>query len=177
MLRRTLVRARSLAAAPITLADVTTLQAKWADAIVSISDSYLESPCVTDSPAYVDLAKAAASSLYGYGHHPVLFKPTKAHGASTFRPSPASALAYFIGGPNDDGFAINNGKGFSKVVFNNHAIDLNGPLAIAMGTYAFTCRTSGEVSDVEYTFGYKRCAEDEQIRIFLHHSSIPYAKC
>ncbi|KAH8045817.1 hypothetical protein JL720_16561 [Aureococcus anophagefferens] len=28
--------------------------------------------------------------------------------------------------------------------------------------------------DVEYTFGYKRC-EDDEVRIFLHHSSVPYA--
>ncbi|KAH8058152.1 hypothetical protein JL720_14063 [Aureococcus anophagefferens] len=27
---------------------------------------------------------------------------------------------------------------------------------------------------VEYTFGYKRC-EDDEVRIFLHHSSVPYA--
>ena len=29
-------------------------------------------------------------------------------------------------------------------------------------------------SKVEYTFGYKRCG-DGKLRIFLHHSSVPYA--
>ena len=68
----------------------------------------------------------------------------------------------------DKGFAINGGKGFSKVVFNNHAIDLNGPLAVAMGTYVFTCATTGEESTVEYTFGYKKNKDGKEItRIFF----------
>ena len=65
------------------------------------------------------------------------------------------------------------GKGWSDVVFSNHAIDLNGPVAIAMGTYRFTCATSGDKAAVEYTFGYKR-TDDGKARIFLHHSSVPY---
>jgi hypothetical protein len=43
-----------------------------------------------------------------------------------------------------------------------------------MGTYEFTCATTGEISDVEYTFGYKR-NDDGKVRICLHHSSVPYA--
>jgi hypothetical protein len=31
-----------------------------------------------------------------------------------------------------------------------------------------------QVSDIEYTFGYRRCA-DTKPRIFLHHSSLPHA--
>merc|ERR1712087_502570 len=74
----------------------------------------------------------------------------------------------------DAGFAINGGKGWSNVVFTNHQIDINGPTATAMGSYDFTCATTGDVATVEYTFGYKRCA-DGKVRIFLHHSSVPYA--
>merc|ERR1712228_994347 len=33
--------------------------------------------------------------------------------------------------------------------------------------------TTGEKSKVEYTFGYQRC-DDGKVRIFLHHSSVPY---
>ena len=73
----------------------------------------------------------------------------------------------------DGGFAINGGKGFSKVIFTNHNIDINGPMAIAMGDYVFTCATTGDESKVEYTFGYKRCS-DGKARIFLHHSSVPF---
>merc|ERR1712118_469061 len=74
----------------------------------------------------------------------------------------------------DAGFAINGGKGWKKVVFSNHQIDLNGPVAIAMGSYDFTTADTNEIVTVEYTFGYKR-NEDGKARIFLHHSSVPYS--
>merc|ERR1712100_791343 len=74
----------------------------------------------------------------------------------------------------DAGFAINGGKGWSKVVFRNHKVDLNGPTAQAMGDYVFTDATSGDEVRVEYTFGYKR-NDDGNVRICLHHSSVPYA--
>ena len=90
------------------------------------------------------------------------------------------AMSYFVGGDvidggydEDGGFAINGGKGWKEVVFTNHQIDLNGPVAIAMGSYVFTCATSGDVAKVEYTFGYKRNS-DGKARIFLHHSSVPF---
>lgn len=84
-------------------------------------------------------------------------------------------MSYFIGGEHseDKGFAINGGKGWSNVVFDNHLIDLNGKVAIAMGQYVFTCKTTGVEETVEYTFGYKR-NRDGKARIFLHHSSAPY---
>ncbi len=75
----------------------------------------------------------------------------------------------------DGGFAINGGKGWSDVVFTNHQIDLNGPIAIAMGSYLFTCAATAEQLHVEYTFGYKRNS-DGKARIFLHHSSVPYSE-
>jgi hypothetical protein len=91
-------------------------------------------------------------------------------------------MSYFVGAKNvedgieeDGGFAINGGRGWSDVVFNNHQVDLNGSTAIAMGTYDFTDATDGSTTTVEYTFGYKK-NEDGQVRIFLHHSSVPYSK-
>merc|ERR1719311_1332048 len=90
-------------------------------------------------------------------------------------------MSYFVGCnavdggyKEDGGFAINGGKGWSSVKFANHQIDLNIDTAIAMGTYYFTCATTGVVSKVEYTFGYKS-NDDGKVRIFLHHSSVPYA--
>merc|ERR1719261_980403 len=47
-------------------------------------------------------------------------------------------------------------------------------MALAMGNYYFTCATTGSVTKVEYTFGYKKCL-DGKVRIFLHHSSVPYS--
>merc|ERR1711988_1450961 len=45
--------------------------------------------------------------------------------------------------------------------------------ADAMGNYYFTDATAGDVTQVEYTFGYERC-NDDKVRIFLHHSSVPF---
>jgi len=162
--------------APITEDEVLACQAGWVNAIQDISKAYL------DGGDFVGAAGEAAGALYGYGHHDVLFKPTKAT-KNPFRPTGESAMSYFVGAKNfagsekyegeDGGFAINGGQGWKKVVFNNHKIDLNGDTALAMGSYDFTCATTGDVSTVEYTFGYKRCA-DGKPRIYLHHSSVPY---
>merc|ERR1719171_3137930 len=73
----------------------------------------------------------------------------------------------------DAGFAINGGRGWKDVTFRNHKIDLNGPTAQAMGDYVFTDASSGDKVRVEYTFGYKR-NDDGNVRICLHHSSVPY---
>merc|ERR1711924_215906 len=48
-----------------------------------------------------------------------------------------------------------------------------GDTAVAMGTYYFTCATTGDKAKVEYTFGYK-CNEDGKLCIFLYYSSVPY---
>merc|ERR1712060_356295 len=73
----------------------------------------------------------------------------------------------------DSGFAINGGKGWSDCVYDNHQIEIKDGVAIAMGNYYFTDASNGEKSKVEYTFGYTRC-DDGKVRIFLHHSSVPY---
>ena len=162
--------------AAVTEAEVLECQAKWANAITSISKVYLE------KGDYVAAAGEAAGELYGYGHTDVLFKPTKATN-NPFRPTGEDAMSYFVGAEamgndkfkgEDAGFAINGGKGWSKAVLNNHQIELNGDTATAMGSYDFTCATTGGVVTVQYTFGYKR-NEDGKVRIYLHHSSVPYA--
>merc|ERR1719502_1213284 len=167
----------SAAPAPITEAEVLACQDGWVNAIKTISAEYLK------DGDFVGAAGTAAGELYGYGFHNVLFKPTKAT-KNPFRPTGEEAMSYFVGADNfegsekfkgeDAGFAINGGKGWSDVVFTNHQIDLNGPTAIAMGSYDFTCATTGDKVTVEYTFGYKR-NEDGKVRIFLHHSSVPYS--
>jgi len=158
----------------VTEAEVKACQDAWASAIVEISSVYAE------NGDYVKAASDAAANLYGYGHGTVLFKPTKAKEAP-FRPTGADAMSYFVGHKavqngykEDSGFAINGGKGWKKVVFENHDITCHSDVAIAMGTYYFTCSKSGDIAKVEYTFGYKRCA-DGKPRICLHHSSVPYA--
>ena len=159
---------------PITEADVAAVQQEWSDSLISIGKHY------TDGGDYQAVAKATLDKLYGYASgFDVLFKPTKAADVP-FRPTAGEAMSYFVGGKavdggydEDGGFAINGGKGFKEVVFDNHQVDLNGDTALAMGNYYFTCATTGDESKVEYTFGYQRC-QDDKVRIFLHHSSVPY---
>merc|ERR1719145_5755 len=166
---------------PITLDEVMAAQEAWAAAIVRISQTYLT------GGDYVAVAAKAADELYAYGHtvggkpSSVLFKPTKA-AANQFRPTAAGALSYFVGGDKvsggyveDKGFALGPGKaGWKKVILDNHAnIKLNGATAQAMGEYYFTSAADDSVTVVEYTFGYER-NDDGQIRIYLHHSSLPY---
>merc|ERR1719498_666834 len=64
--------APAMTSASISEAEVVMAQANWASAIKTISKTYLE------KGDYVAAASNAAAELYGYGHHDVLFKPTKA---------------------------------------------------------------------------------------------------
>mmetsp|Transcript_58987 Transcript_58987/g.97519 ORF Transcript_58987/g.97519 Transcript_58987/m.97519 type:complete len:257 (+) Transcript_58987:62-832(+) len=155
--------------------EVLTAQTNWASAIKTISAVYAE------GGDFIGTAAEAAGELYGYGKTNVLFKPTKATN-HPFRPTAEQAMSYFVGAEamkndkfkgEDAGFAINGGKGWKSVVFRNHKVDLNGPTAQAMGDYVFTDATSGDEVRVEYTFGYKR-NDDSNVRIYLHHSSVPY---
>jgi len=157
----------------ITEDEVYAAQRAWADGVVAIGKAHME------GGDYIGLATGAASSLYAYDYDAVLFKPTRCVDQQ-FRPTPENALSYFVGGKNvgdigiseDGGFAI---QPWSKVRFNNHAVNCNGPTAIAMGNYFFTDAKTGDISKVEYTFGYRKF-DDGNVRIFLHHSSVPYKK-
>merc|ERR1712146_798938 len=160
--------------APVTELEVKEVQAAWAAAIKQISKVHKE------GGDYIGAAAEAAGELYAYGHSNVLFKPTKA-AEYQFRPTAEEAMSYFVGGAvvedgysEDAGFAINGGKGWADCVYDNHQIDLKGGIGIAMGNYYFTCATSQDKVKVEYTFGYTRC-DDGKVRIFLHHSSVPYS--
>merc|ERR1719460_2137709 len=154
--------------------EVLAAQNAWANSIKTISAVYLK------KGDFIQAASNAAAELYGYGHSNVLFKPTKA-AEVPFRPTGAEAMSYFVGADavngdikEDSGFAINGGKGWADVVFDNHQVELNGNTAIAMGTYYFASAAEGSETKVEYTFGYKK-NDDGKVRIFLHHSSVPYA--
>ena len=162
--------------APITEAEIASLQSQWGQGIKDISAAYLS------GGDFKTAANDVAAALYGYGHSNVLFKPTKA-AEHPFRPTGTGALSYFIGGDNvdggfseDGGFAHNGGLGWSEVRFENVANSLHGPVALSMGHYIFTQATgegAGSEATVEFTFGYKRDTEGVP-RIFIHHSSKPY---
>jgi hypothetical protein len=145
----------------ITKAEILAAQKAWGDGIVRIG-------------AAADHKKAAMEhidALYAYDLGPVLFKPTKAS-VVQFRDDKDEALSYFVGGkePEDKGFAL---APYTKVRFENHAMTMDCDSALAMGNYYFT-NTQGQEIKVEYSFGY---VEDKngQLKINLHHSSLPYS--
>ena len=150
------------------------MQAKWAEAIKTISKVHKE------GGDYIGAAGDAAAELYAYGHSNVLFKPTKA-AEFPFRPTAGEAMSYFVGGSvvdngyaEDAGFAINGGKGWKECIYDNHQVEIKNGVGIAMGNYYFTSAADQSQTKVEYTFGYTRC-DDGKVRIFLHHSSVPYS--
>merc|ERR1711907_380685 len=85
------IRSLATASDAITEAEVLECQAKWANAIKTISKTYME------KGDYIAAAGDAAAELYGYGHSNVLFKPTKA-AEFPFRPTGGEAMSYFVGG-------------------------------------------------------------------------------
>ncbi|MFW6299853.1 MAG: phosphoribosyl-AMP cyclohydrolase, partial [Oceanicaulis sp.] len=123
---------------------------------------------------YTEAAREHIERFYAYGDDvPVLFKPTLA-AEQQFRGDFDGALSYFVGGSieEDSGFAI---APYTNVRWENEGtiIDPDGDTAMAMGNYFFTT-TEGEEVKVEYSFGY---IEDENgdLKIVLHHSSLPYS--
>jgi hypothetical protein len=155
----------------ITLAEVEKAQKAWGQALIQISTDY--------KAGGYEKAKATAEAVldaaYGYNLGPVLFKPTLTEVPQTFRPTRDGALAYFVGGdsnfPNDGGFAL---KGWTKYEFENSAIHITGDLALTMGKVRIT-NADGQVTEVDKTWGFKR-DDAGNLRIVLHHSSLPYTK-
>ncbi|MGJ3230188.1 MAG: phosphoribosyl-AMP cyclohydrolase [Oceanicaulis sp.] len=158
----------SAAYADITAEDVAAAQEAWGEGIVAIGAAY------TADEDYTEAARAHIERFYAYGHDvPVLFKPTLAS-EDQFRGTFDEALSYFVGGSiaEDGGFAI---APYTNVRWENEGtfIDAEGDTAMAMGNYFFTT-TEGEEVKVEYSFGYI-ADENGDLKIVLHHSSIPYS--
>lgn len=150
---------------PIPEADVVAAQRAWGEGIVAIARAHAE------GGDYEGRATDHIETLYAYGLTDVMFKPTLA-ADDQFRETFDEALSYFIGreGSEDSGFAI---QGWTDVRWENNAIYTDDESAMAMGNYYFT-GPDGSETKVEYTFGYL-LDDDGQLRIKLHHSSLPYA--
>jgi len=160
----------TVAAAPITVAEVQAAQRAWGDALVAISGEHERN----GQAAAKRLAETVLDSAYAYNLGPVAFKPTLAAPPTTFRTTRDGALAYFVGGdsqyPGDSGFAL---KGWRSYEIDNAVIVLNGTTAISTGNVRLT-DSRGMTTTVDKTFGYVRDGQG-QLRIVLHHSSLPYA--
>lgn len=157
------------ATAPITDQEVATALRLWGAGKIAISRAF--------ETGGIEAARSTASAHldanYGYSLGPVLFKPTMASGAQTFRTTKAGALAYFVGHsdayPLDAGFAI---RGWRAMESEAAAEVLQGDIAMWMGWISLTDR-DGAVTKVDKSFGYKRDSSGH-LRIVLHHSSLPY---
>ncbi|WP_287527130.1 hypothetical protein [Okeania sp. SIO2C2] len=145
---------------PVTENDVLAAQQSWGEAIVAIGKA--ENPEAE--------AQSTLDKLYGYDLGTVLFKPTLASN-EPFRGTEKEALSYFVSGSisEDKGFAL---APYNNVRFENEGIITHCDTATSMGEYFFT-KTDGSEIKVEYTFGYVR-DENGDLKINLHHSSLPY---
>ncbi len=151
----------------ITLDMIHQAQEDWGDGLVKISKIHREGGD----------AKAAAAemlnTLYYFPKGKVLFKPTLAHGAQTFRPDFAGALSYFVGGnpkyPGDSGFAL---KPFDTHRNDIDSCIIDGDIAIVMG-HIYLKSPDGAETMVDKTFAYK-LDNDGRLRIITHHSSLPF---
>ena len=151
--------------AGITEEDVIAAQVEWGNGIVAIASTH------TAKGDFAARATEHINTLYAYGDTPVMFKPTLA-AEDQFRETFDEALSYFIGteGTEDSGFAI---KGWTNVRWESNGVYTDDDSAMAMGNYYFT-GPDGSETKVEYTFGY--VLDDEgNLKINLHHSSMPYA--
>jgi hypothetical protein len=154
----------------ITAEEVQAAQEAWGAALVQISSDFKSGGLKKATRTAENVLNAA----YGYNMGPVLFKPTLTTGNQVFRTTRDGALAYFVGGnkafPNDKGFALG---GWQKFEYKNAAVFINGDMALTMGNVMLTDST-GKFTKVDKTWGFKK-DEKGQLRIVLHHSSLPYS--
>ena len=155
--------------ATISESEVLAAQKGWCDALVAISTTNREK----GREAAAKLAGEVLDAAYAYNIGPVAFKPTLAAPPTTFRPTRAGALAYFVGGdsnfPGDTGFAL---KPWTACKAENATIHIFGDTATTMGNVMIT-GTDGTVTTVDKTWTFLK-DDKGTLRIVLHHSSLPY---
>jgi len=153
----------------ITQTDLTETLEKWGNGLITISAAFeeggIEKATIT--------ASALLDQLYGFEFGPILFKPTLSGGAQTFRPTKQGALSYFVGHdphyPSDTGFGI---RFWREVRTETSAVMIDKNIAMWMGWMLFVDK-HGNLIKVDKSFGFKT-SPDGDLKIVLHHSSLPY---
>ena len=142
------------------------MQEKWANIILEIGKTYKKK--ISSNSLIFELLH----DVYAFDHSEVLFKPTLAK-QNQFRSSKEEFISYFLGQnkvcKEDIGFAIKN---WESIEFENYKIIQYENCLLSMGNYFFR-NDKGESLKVEYTFGFIKISNNE-LRINLHHSSLPY---
>ena len=141
-------------------------QKKWADMVLKIGNAYREKVNLDD------LVNELLHGIYAFDHCNILFKPTLAK-HDQFRSTKEEFISYFLGQnkvcKEDKGFAIKNWR---SINFENFKIVNHNDQLLSMGNYYFEDEDY-KILKVEYTFGFIKISPD-QLRINLHHSSLPY---
>jgi len=141
-------------------------QKKWADIVLKIGNAYRE------KINFDDLVIELLHGVYAFDYCNILFKPTLAKD-NQFRSTKEEFISYFLGQnkvcKEDKGFAIKNWK---SIKFENFKIVNHNEQLLSMGNYYFEDEKN-EILKVEYTFGFIKISS-KQLRINLHHSSLPY---
>lgn len=154
----------------VTEAEVLAAQQAWCNALVQISQTHRDKGV----EAARALAEQVIDSAYAYQMGAVLFKPTLTVAPQTFRTTREGALAYFVGGdakfPKDSGFAL---KGWNGCQVKNAALFIAGNAATSMGNVMIT-GTDGAVTTVDKTWKFVK-DDKGQLRIAVHHSSLPFS--
>ena len=154
---------------PIQEKDLSDARLAWGNGLIKISKTFE----IEGIERATSVASDMIDKLYFFEFGQVLFKPTLSGGSQTFRPTKEGALSYFVGHnssyPNDNGFGI---KFWRQVSSETSAIFIDDTIAMWMGWVTFIDR-DGQVTKVDKSWGYKLDG-DGNLRITLHHSSIPY---
>ena len=145
---------------------VTATQQKWGNLVIEIGNAYKKNESLEN------LTSDLLHNIYAFNHCEVLFKPTLAK-KNQFRTTKDEFLSYFLGQnkvcDEDSGFAI---KGWKSIEFENYKITEQNNQLLAMGNYYFE-DNEDKILKVEYTFGFIK-VNSEELKINLHHSSLPY---
>eukprot|EP01033_Poteriospumella_lacustris_P016692 gene16692-11946_t len=142
---------------------------RWGKGLVAISQAK------ATGGDYVSLAKRIIEQNYAYDFSTVLFKPTLAS-QIMFRGTFEGALSYFVANnpqkfPEDGGFALNP---WTKVGFDTTGIITGENHAIVMGNKLLTNNVN-QVTVANFTMGFIRVPGTGELKINLHHSSLPYS--
>jgi|TARA_B100000287_G_scaffold431943_1_gene490222 hypothetical protein len=141
-------------------------QKKWADIVLEIGKAYKQKINLDN------LIFELLNNVYAFNQGEVIFKPTLAK-HNQFRSTKDEFISYFLGQnkvcEEDSGFAI---KSWESIKFENYKIIEYNNYLLSMGNYYFE-DDQKKLLKVEYTFGFIKISESD-LRINLHHSSLPY---
>ena len=149
--------------------DLANARSAWGESMIEISQAY-EKKGIEQATV---VANKMLDNLYGFEFGAVLFKPTLSGGNQTFRSDKEGALSYFVGNnpkyPMDSGFGI---KDWLEVKSETSSVLIDQNIAMWMGWVTFINKDGTSIK-VDKSWGYKK-NENTDLKIVLHHSSLPY---